>query len=54
MGRTVFVRPFSFPSLSTHACGSLSSTMRKVLQFDAESTPVLSEKYWSTDRIVLA
>ena len=28
--------------------------MRKVLQFDAESTPVLSGKYWSTDRIVLA
>ena len=28
--------------------------MRKVLQSDAESTPVLSEKYWSTDRTVLA
>ena len=35
-------------------CDCFSSTMRKVLQSDAESTPVLSGKYWSTDRTVLA
>ena len=36
------------------ALGSVSSPLRKVLQSDAESTPVLPAKYWSTLRTGLA
>ena len=32
------------------ALGAVSSPLRKVLQSDAESTPVLPAKYWSTFR----
>ena len=36
------------------ALGTVSSPLRKVLQSDAESTPVLCGKYWSTLRTGLA
>lgn len=36
------------------ALGAVSSPLRKVLQSDAKSTPVLPGEYWSTFRTVLA
>lgn len=50
----VFVNSGQYSQLwCANKCGRVSSTLRKVLQFDAESTPVLLGEYWSTDRTVL-
>ena len=48
---SAFNIPNSRSSLTTSP--NIPSTIGKVLQSDAESTPVLSGKYWSTDRTVL-
>jgi hypothetical protein len=49
----VFVNSGQYPSCGAPISARVSSTLRKVLQFDAESTPVLLGEYWSTDRTVL-
>ena len=41
------------PTSNGILCKCNPSTVGKVLQYDAESTPVLSGKYWSTLRTVL-